>query len=236
MSCNKTSFLHFPAEEFCTTIMSIGPPFSGKTWLLINCLKYWLENGMFEKYFLVIPQFKNEMEGSYNFLNDKKYKDYVVIYESFHEDKAQQFINEQTKNRDLFRSGKIKEQPRYFFAIDDATSQGAKMFRSAVLKRLATENRHLFIHSWFLLHYDKGVLDPKVRQNLLWLALYPLKKTLLKHAYENYVDNDDFDEFDEFKSFFDSYVKKHEHGFLLIRTKGKYNPGACNWFNEKKTK
>jgi hypothetical protein len=230
MSATQEAFLHFPANEFCTTIMSMGPPFSGKTWMLLKCLKYWLKVGMFEKYFIVLPQFKNEMEGSYDFLNDKQYEDHVFIYESFHEDKALELIGEQEKSRALFKSGKIKQQPRYFFCIDDATSQGSSMFKSKVLKRFATENRHLFIHSWFLMHYDKGTIEPAVRNNIMWVCLYPLKAVLLQKAYVDYVNYPEFKKFDTFEAFFDKYVMPKKHGFLLMRTKGKYNPNPSNWF------
>ena len=64
----KEGFLNFPANEFCTTCLSLACPGSGKTYLLLKCLKEWLKMGMFEEYHVVLPAFKNEMSGSYDWL------------------------------------------------------------------------------------------------------------------------------------------------------------------------
>ena len=99
------------------------------------------------------------------------------------------------KAGELFRKGKITEKPRIFFAVDDATSQGKKLYSSSTMTAFATQNRHLNIHSWFLLHYDKSTITPKIRQNILWVFIYPLNPKLLESVYEEYIDNDDLDNF-----------------------------------------
>lgn len=226
---SKDDFIYFPAKKYCTTIVSLGPPRSGKTYILMKALKEWLDIGMFEKYILILPSFKNEADGSYDWLAEYEH---VYIYESYHEHIAQQIIKEQEENNDLFKNGKLEQKPRIFFGVDDATSQGGDLFKSKTMLAFATQNRHLQIHSWFLMHYSKTILQPKIRQNIQFIFLYPVKKALLKNAYDEYLDFKEFDTFDDFKKYWDTYVLTQEYGCLFINGKTKYSPWVPYWFPE----
>jgi hypothetical protein len=231
---SKKDFLEFPATDFCTTILSMGPPRSGKTYLMLKCVKEWLEMGMFEKYVMVLPSFKNEADGSYDWLMEHEN---VTVYESYHDHIGKAIIAEQEKNNLLFKAGKLEQKPRVFFCIDDATSQGKNLFASASMMAFATQNRHLTIHSWFLLHYDKGVVTPKMRNNILWVILYPVKKKLLEQAFDSYIDFPEFDDFKkDFMPFWNQNVTKNKYGCLLIRGKEKYTTTSSGWFNENESK
>jgi hypothetical protein len=226
----KEGFLNFPKEKFATTILSMGPPASGKTHIMLECLKYWLSVNMFEVYVLILPNFKNEMNDSYAFLND--YEN-VYIYESFHQSEIEKLlIGPAEKEIEDYKKGKLSERPLKFFAIDDATSQAKDIFSSKLLTSLITQNRHYGIHSWLLCHYDKGVLGKKVRQNIYYIFLYPVKQSLLKCCYEDYIDCHDFPDFDSFEEFWTEYVKYKKYGSLLLTKYGKgcYNPEARLWF------
>ena len=100
----------------------------------------------------------------------------------------------------------------------------------------ATQNRHLNIHSWFLMHYDKGTVQPKIRNNIMFIFVYPIKPKLLERIFDEYIDfEDDFEEFEDFKNFWRQYVKPQRYGVLLIRGKPnpKYNPNVSKWFSQK---
>ena len=227
---SKTDFIEFPANNFCTTIFSLGPPRSGKTYILLKVLKEWLKIGMFEKYILILPSYKNEADGSYDWLEQHEN---VFVYESFHEHIIKQLIEEQKENNELFKSKKITEKPRIFFCVDDATSQGKGLFSSDVMLAMATQNRHLNIHSWFLMHYAKGILQPKVRLNVNFIFLYPVQKKLLENAFGEFIYfPKDFDDFKSFKEYWDNTILPQEHGCLLINGKTKYSPWVSEWFTD----
>lgn len=229
---SKETFLNFPKDEFCTTILSLGPPFSGKTFLALKSIKAWIDMKMFDEYYLVLPAFRNEMKGSYDWLENIPN---VHIYESVRPKIFEDLIEKCEKNNEMFKKGKLKVKPKYFVMVDDATSQGKGLFGAPVVRRLVTENRHLQIHSWFCLHYDKGILDPKVRSNIYFVFLYKVKDTLLRKAFDEYITFDEFDDYkNHFKPFWKEFVSVHEFGCLLIQGKKAYNPNACKWYDESK--
>jgi hypothetical protein len=225
----KEGFLNFPKHKFCTSILSLGPPACGKTRMMLKCLEYWLSVNMFKDYHLVLPNFKNEMSDSYKWL--EPYKN-VYVYESFHEKEMRKILDVIDDEVDDFRAGKIKERPRRFFAIDDATSQNKDIFNSKTILSFITQNRHYQIDTWILAHYDKGVIGRKCRQNIFYMFLYPVKPKLLQACYEDYIDNDEFPTFDDFYKFWQEMVKNKKYGSLLLTNygKGAVNSTVRNWF------
>ena len=229
---SKVDFLHFPEQEFCTTTLSYGPPGCGKTYMVLMALKYWIDKKMFDKYVCVIPAFKNEMEKSYDWLND--HLDVVDIYEAYDDSIATEIVKMQEKNNKLFDAKKIKKKPRIFFMCDDATGQKG-LFESPSLLRMVIENRHLNVHSWFLLHRDKGVIKPALRENMKFVFLYPVHVERLKALFTEYINfMNDFENFNEFKEFWREYILKQEHGCLFVMDRTAYNPFCSKWFDNSK--
>ena len=58
----KEDFLRFPDTDYCTSILSIASPGSGKTYILLKCLKAWIDMGMFEEYHVILPSYKSRSE------------------------------------------------------------------------------------------------------------------------------------------------------------------------------
>ena len=226
----KEGFLNFPKNEYCTTCLSIACPGSGKTFLLLKCLKEWLDMNMFSEYHVVLPAFKNEMSGSYDWLEKEKR---VFVYEKYHDLIGKQVVAKQMKNHELFKKGKLKEMPRIFFCIDDASSE-KHLFKSESIIAIVTKNRHLHIHSWFLAHSDKGIIEPKVRQNIFFVFIYKLKENFLQHAFKEYVNFPiDFDDYrKDFKPFFKEYVIPKQYGCLLLGGSRDYSPNVDEWYSE----
>ena len=226
---SKKDFLTFPVSDFCTTIMSIGPPGSGKTYLLLESLKHWLKNNVFDEYHIVAPAFENEMEDSYAFLRPYLKKE-VSVYGMYTNSLADRLVLEAKRNNEKFRAGKIKRKPRVFFAVDDATGQ-RELFDSPSLERIIVENRHLNIHSWLLLHQDKKVVTPKIRENMRFIIIYPLHVEKLKYMFSNYINfPTDFENYKEFWEFWKEYVLPNEHASLLVCDRIGYTPDCRLWF------
>jgi hypothetical protein len=231
----KEEFLRFPIDEYTTSIASVAPPRSGKTYIAMKCLLWWMMHNIFERYYLILPQFKNEASGLYDFLK-KADKKKVFIYETYAEFIADDILKTQYKYLDLVDKGKLTRDkvPLALLLIDDATSQ-TKLFQSDSLLRIVTENRHIKVHSWFLMHAVKHVIDPRVRQNFNFIIVYPMKKKLLENMFDEFVDfQDDFDDYKSFREFINDHVSNQEHGCLLINGKKNYNPTIASWFENDK--
>lgn len=226
----KDDFLNFPVTDYCTSILSIASPGSGKTFVLLQCLKEWISMNMFSEYHVVLPSYKNEMMGSYDWL--EKY-DNVFIYEDFYEPIAEKIVKQQEKNHELFKKKKLKEMPKVFLGLDDATGISKQLFTSTSLKRAITENRHLRIQSWILLHADKGIIAPKIRQNIFFVFLYKMKEQLLHHCFKEYVNFPlDFDDYKrDFKPFFNSEVTPKQYGCMLLAGSKSYSTDVDVWFD-----
>lgn len=228
----KEEFIRFPTDNFCTSILSLGVPFSGKTFVFLGVLKEWLKRKTFDEVHLVLPQFKNEMNGSYKWILDE-YPD-VHVYEEYHDSIAKSILDKQTKLADLQALGKLKTKfPKVFFAIDDATGQGT-LFESSTLLKLITQNRHIQVHSWYLMHFDKGIIKPRIRQNMYFLLLYKVKEEFLKHCFKEYIQFDEFDNYNEFKEWWREYLQPQEYGCMIVAGKKAYSPDPALWFSDKK--
>lgn len=229
-SALKENFINFPKQEFCTTILSIGAPFSGKTYVMLLVLREWLKMRMFEEknVHLVLPAYRNEMTGSYKWILDE-YPD-VNIYEQYNDSIVKGILKQQKKNTDLIEKGKLKEMPRVFLAIDDATSEKG-IFNSKELMELVVKNRHLHCHQWYLLHYDKGVIGPKIRSNMYYVFMYKVKDALLRECFKDYVQFDEFDDYKkDFKPWWCAEITPHPYGFMLIAGKDSYSSDGPDWF------
>lgn len=228
----KDGFLNFPKDEYCTTCLSIAPPASGKTFIMLECLKIWVKNKMFDEFVVVLPSYKNEMSGSYEWLEPLQN---VFVHEAYNDIIGQELVEKQKKNHALFKAKKIKQMPRVFFCVDDASSE-KNLFQSDSILSLVTKNRHLNVHSWFLLHADKGVIPPAVRQNIHYVFIYKLKDNFLQHVFKEYVNfSVDFDDYrKDFKQFFKDFVIPHQFGCLLIGGSRDYSPNVHEWFADSK--
>jgi hypothetical protein len=169
------------------------------------------------------------MKGSYDWLGPLKN---VFVYEKYHDALGGEIIKKQMKNHELLKKGKLKEMPKIFFAVDDASSE-KNLFGSENLIGIITKNRHLHIHSWTLLHGDRGVIPPKIRQNIFFVFLYKLKDNFLRHAFMEYCNFVEFDDYKkDFKPFFNEFVVPKQYGALLLGGSRDYSPNVDEWFTE----
>lgn len=225
---SKSEFLNFPVEEHCTGVFSLGEPGGGKTYLMLKCINEWLNMGIFAEFHLVLPSYRNEMEQSYKGLADIKN---VFVYEKYREKQAKELIDKANKNAEEFKAGKIKQRTKYFFAVDDATSQGKELMQCPYIKRIATEGRHLFIQSWFCLHHTANIIPPAVRGQTKFTIFYNMHQVALKTCWKEYINFSEFRKWNDFIEFWDSYVINKDHGCLLVLKNKSYNPNVSSWFD-----
>ncbi len=225
---SKNDFLNFPIDNYCSTILSLGKPGSGKTYILLKCIKWWLDHNVFKEYHCVLPAFLDEMNDSYKWL--EQYPN-VHIYTKYFPQIPEKIIKMQRKQNELFKKGTIKERPKIFFCIDDATSQSEKLFNDPMLLTVFTQNRHVNMHTWFLMHYNKTIIPPKVRQNIAFIFIYKLRVASLEMIHKEMVDNDDLEDFDQFRLVLKKYVYINKYGCLLL-SEDEFNPYVYYWFQD----
>ena len=203
----------------------ISEPGSGKTFLVLHVLKYYLDNNIFTQYHLVLPAFKNERDGSYNFLKDPKYRKYVFIYSEYHSK-----IGE-----NLFKMQNVENPPeKIFFWIDDCTGE-QELWHDDYLTKIATKTRHLRISTYIICHSEgSSVIKPKVRAQAQFIFLGDMHIDILHKCYKSYVNfPSDFPNFKMFLEYMEKEVYSQKYGmFFVDKVNKQYSPDASIWFSE----
>lgn len=227
---SKAMFLEQPSKA-TGTIYSIGPRGSGKTFLMMQCIKYWLENNVFDHYYLVIPDFEDEQNDSYSWLKDHAN---VTVYEGYHSKLGKEILDRSELNK-KDNTSKGTKLEKYMLAIDDATGMGKTLMKCEHLVKISTSARHKRVHFWACLHATAGILPPKIRYMTSYIFIYDVHKEHLKTMYKEFINfPEDFKNFNEFNAFFSQYVRSKKHGCLLVNHQNdpkSYNPYACDWFS-----
>ena len=223
-------FINQP-NEACKMVLSIGAPGSGKSSIMLNVLKhYWLPGDYFNEYHLILPTYKYEQKNSYSFLDTfyKKDKKKIFIYDKYHPLISEKILNQQKKNN----NNKI------FFSIDDSTHLKGDLFYSGNIIELATTSRHLNIHSWLIMHYNKTIIPPNVRQNIEMLFIHRLKLKSLEDIYDNHFEYRDKQEFESKRGFVNyvakQYIKNKYYTIYNDEIRNTYNEHVCKWFKHDK--
>ena len=218
---SQENFLNQPYES-CRPMISIGPPGSGKSWILTHALKYWLKHNTFDQYHLVLPAYKFEQKGSYNFLKEHEKKPWMCIYDQYSPIVVQQLI----------KQGEIedeKKKKRVLFVMDDCTVQAKDLMYSPELVKLCVMCRHYQIHTWLLAHAGKAVVPVKCRNQLKFVFLYDIPPPLLETCYKEFVDDNDFKNFRAFEEYWYNEVQPKKHCCLFL---DKMNKEYCDIVNE----
>jgi hypothetical protein len=205
----------FITEETGFITLSLGAKGSGKSHLLLSCVRRWLAEGKYATFHLVLPNFASEEHGSYDFL--KQHKERVYVYPRYVDLVAERVIRVQESKK---RAGAV------FFAIDDATAQ-IDIFGSAPLCRIATESRHLGVHLWVLAHAAKRVFTPVWRANIDHLFTGRITNTVvLKTLWEEYYSLvPGLERYKDFMRMYGEVVLAKQYGCLYLNVRsGKFEP------------
>lgn len=190
MDTPETEFLKDAHKSF---IVSIGMKRHGKTYMMLQYLKYALENDLFDYYHLVLPQFGHERDGAYQFLN--QYKNKVKVYDRYHKVISDKLLKDLGKQHN-------------FFVIDDATGELGRNFDDSLTKLVTCNEHGLSCAIWMCIHAGKKVLPPLARGMLNYLFLYyTTNQVMLKGFWEEYFSKI-YRTFDEFLNVYDAAVER----------------------------
>lgn len=180
-------------------IMSIGIKGGGKSFAMLNFLKYALSNEIFESYHLVLPMYKLEQSDSYGFLRNQKQ---CYIYNGYSEKVSKNVEKERAKKKTLF-------------IIDDASAELLYNLDST-FSRLITTSRHgKGVTVWICVHSAKRILTPLVRQNVDWMFVYKISNVkLLQDIYDEWLSMQ-FETFKEFMQYY-RYAMQTKYNSVLL--------------------
>ncbi len=202
----------------------IAEPGGGKTFLMLNVLKYYLDNNTFTEYHLVLPAFKNERDGSYDFLKNPKYKKYVFIYNEYH----------QKISETLYKRQFVTDPKKLFFWIDDSTGEQG-LWNDDYITKIATKTRHLRTSFYIICHSDgASIIKPKIRCQAQFLFLGEMHLSVLHNCYKSYVNfKTDFPTFKKFVEYMEREVYSQKYGmFFIDKVNRQYSPDASLWFSD----
>lgn len=179
----------------------------------------------FDEVYLILPVYGYEQKNSYDFLDKYKGKTKITIMREFHPKFAQKLINQQKKDE--------THRKKIFLGIDDSTHQKTKLMQSKEMLEIATTSRHLQIHTWLIMHYNKGVIPPSVRQNLSFVFVFSLSKKALQNIFEEYNQSNTFEKFDEFYEKCKTIYERSKYECILIDNLRKvFNYNVSKWWGE----
>ena len=80
--CQLMHDLHNPKQQI--SVISLGVKASGKSTKALALVRYCLENDLFDEYFLFLPAYGKDIEGSYNWLQQYKnvniFREYKPVF------------------------------------------------------------------------------------------------------------------------------------------------------------
>lgn len=232
---SKKDFLLQPLTA-TKPILSIGPPGSGKSHVMLNSLTYWFSYngkdkgayGMFDEYHLVLPCFYYEQSDSYKFLEEHAKTKHVIIYDAYSPIIVQQLIH----RAEAKKRSKKRDYKRIFYAVDDCTIEGDSLMKSKEMVKFAVMCRHYDICTWFLMHVSKGVIPKKVRHQIKFIFLYDVPPQLLEDCFDEFVHDSDFKRFRFFEEYWFNEVMPLPHCCLYLDKERKmYSNQVNKWYS-----
>lgn len=232
MSNNITNE-NFNEKEFVESVLknwvvlSIGTKGSGKTFLLLKYLKFAMQYNLYEQYVLVLPMFKMEQSGSYNFIDDKQ--KHIFVFDTYNQVITANLMKQQEKD--------VKKKMKVLYVIDDASGEDVWNIDDS-LRHLITSIRHYNVALWMCVHSASGILSPFIRQQTDILLLSKVTNAkLLKNIYEEFLSlMSEYVGLEGHKNFIDKVIQLHKKPYQVvymnIRT-GTIDYNVANWdFNK----
>jgi hypothetical protein len=204
---------NFMFDDTHRVVVSLGCKGSGKTHTVINYLKVSLLTNKYKEYHLVLPAYKNEKDGQYDFL--KQYKNKVFIYNTY---------NSQICER-------IKK-PNTLLIVDDATSNGLDLKKDQKFLQLITTTRHCQCMVWLVFHSARSVMSVPLRANIDYLFMYKTtNKKLIEVMWEEYFSMyPEFQKQSDFVNYYYDSVLQDEHNAIFIDlVRSEYDNSVNQW-------
>jgi len=208
-------------QEGSVISLSIGVRKSGKSYNLLNILRWSFENDIYDKYWLCLPVYDFESQYSYRFIREYKKNNNkkVHIYNKYSFLLTEHFL----KNAKKIHESK----ERHFLYIDDASLSKLAMNTPEFNDFLAI-SRHIGFSVFICFHSltSGKTLSPFLRQQCDYLMLYRIiSSNLLYSLYEEYIKLSQ--DIENFKDFRDKYKAHTTDDFksMLVNTR----EGTIDW-------
>lgn len=187
-------------------VLSIGTKGSGKSFLMLNFLRFALKYKLYERYILVLPAYKFEQNDSYSFIDDKDPD--IFIFEGYNEVIIAQLM-EQQKNE--------KTQKKTLCIVDDASGENVWRIDPS-MQKMITVVRHLNITIWLIIHSATGVLSSFIRQQCDVLLLSKMTNAkLLENIWEEFLSlTYEYQGREGHKKFYNDFIKMHEQKYQVL--------------------
>ena len=195
---------------------------SGKTHFLTQFIKYSMSQKRFSKYYLLLPSFKNEADGAYEFL---KVFSNVVIFTTYSPKIIEMITDDKTPGSKLF-------------ALDDSTNFSSNFKQDPKFIGLITTSRHKKVTMMLIVHSLKAILTPAVRSNVDFLFLYRItNQRLLQDVYEEFLSGvtRQFKNKHEFLEFYIQNINDVKYSGLFLpmipigENKVPFDPNVKDW-------
>lgn len=211
--------------EFLTDLLTtqriigiIGSKNSGKTYTLLNMIKFCMLTNVYKMYYLILPNFKSDQhQEMYEFMNNLKKDIKVKIYSSYSPLIVESIMDDQEKLHIIDKKLGRKPTP-CFFAIDDATASSTDISSDELFIKFVMESRHLRIYVALVVHCIKKVLSTKIRANIDYIMFYKITNSkLLESFYDEFLSLfPDYEKFKEFKkAYFENILTKKYNGMFV---------------------
>ena len=212
MNESETGFIEEAPKSF---IVSLGLKRSGKTFLMLQYLKYALTNDIFEEYHLVLPQYGHERDGAYQFL--AQFKKNVFIYDAYHSLLAKKVLE-------------LIPKKHIMFVIDDATGEFTSGGFDSHMSKLLTVNEHgKTCCVWFCIHGTRKVLPPLARAMLNFLIVYTNDDGLaLKAIWEDRFSRL-YPRFQDFVEMYDKAMSRDHNAIVYALNRHHELDGIVDW-------
>ena len=198
-------------NETCRASFFIGIKGSGKTYMALNVFKFLYMNKKangYKSFHLVLPNYSNEENDSYQFIKELKKEKDVYIYDRFNEDVLEHVMNTRKKHGE-----------KALWIIDDATGHFSKTFYDgSQMVNILTDARHLKINIIICAHHVTGVFKPVYRSMFDFIFIFNVSNgTLLNGMHKEFISlHTQYGSWKEFKKEFNDKVIKQEYAFLYI--------------------
>ena len=182
---------------------------SGKSYMLMQWIKYAMSLKRFSHYYLMLPGFLTEADDQYAWL---KSFSCVTIFTKY-----------SPKIIEMIR--KDNKPGSKCFCLDDSTNYGSEFKTDPSFLELVTTSRHMKISMVLVVHSLKSILSTGIRNNIDNIFMFKItNENLLKTVSEEYLSalTKDFKNYKEFVGYYIERVNSVKYGCMFIPLTGTY--------------
>jgi len=200
-------------------ILCIGQKGSGKTTLFNSYLKKSLLQKNYDTYHLIIPSYKYEKDGSYNFL-ENQYN--CFIYPSYTENVSKRVLDDRAKGN------------KCLFMIDDASGfdMNDENFKTLVVTSRHGKSKNFTsggVCIFICLHSARAIIKPIVRNNCDYIFIFKMNnRKLLESLFQEYFSMV-YNKFIDFLNVYKNAMTQKYNSILYSNQSPYLDVNVVNW-------